>query len=255
MKINLNADMGEGFGPWPMGDDAGLLGIVGAANIACGFHAGDPMTMRATVRAAKAAGVDIGAHPGFPDLQGFGRREMRLSTAEVEALVIVQTGAMLGVAAAEGARVVHVKPHGALNNMACRDDALADAIARAVAAVDPALILLAPATSALFRAGERAGLRTAAEIFADRTYAETGELTPRSQPHAMIHDPADSVAQILRFLRAGGITAPSGAVLPTPLHSVCVHGDGPNAAAIAATVRDGLTAAGVALGGLEAALG
>ena len=254
MKIALNADMGEGFGPWPMGDDAGLLAIVNTANIACGGHAGDPMTMRATVRAAKAAGVEIGAHPGFPDLQGFGRREMRLSAAEVEALVIAQTGAMLGMAAAEGARVVHVKPHGALNNMACREDALADAIARAVKALDPALVLLAPATSALFRAGERAGLRTAAEIFADRSYTETGALTPRSQPRAMIHDPAESVAQILSFLRAGGLVAPSGAVLATQLHSVCVHGDGPNAAAIAATVRDGLAAAGVRLGGLAAAM-
>lgn len=253
--LNLNADMGEGFGPWPMGDDAGLLGVVGAANIACGFHAGDPLVMRRAVRAAKTAGVEIGAHPGFPDLQGFGRREMRLSAEDVAAMIVYQTGAMLGVAAAEGARVVHVKPHGALNNMACRERPLADAIAGAVAAVDRRLILLAPATSELFRAGEAAGLATAAEIFADRAYRPDGQLVPRSQPGAMIHDPADSVAQILRFLRAGGIVAPTGAVLPTPLHSVCVHGDGPNAAAIAARVRDGLKAEGVRLVGLAGTLG
>lgn len=255
MKININADMGESFGPWPMGDDAGMLSVIGAASIACGFHAGDPVTMRAAVRAAKAAGVDIGAHPGFADLAGFGRREIRISAEDAEALTIYQTGAMLGVAAAEGARVVHVKPHGALNNMACREAPLADALARGVAAVDPSLILLAPACSELLRAGERAGLRVAAEIFADRAYQPNGELAPRSRPGAMIHDPADSVAQILRFLRAGGIVTPDGSVLPTPLHSVCVHGDGPNAAAIAARVRDGLAAEGVALCSLAESLG
>lgn len=252
-RLNLNADMGEGFGPWPMGDDAGLLGVIGAANIACGFHAGDPVVMRRTVRAAKAAGVEIGAHPGFPDLEGFGRREMRLSADEVAALVVYQIGAMLGVAAAEGARVTHVKPHGALNNMACREEPLAAAVAGAIAAVDRGLILLAPATSALWRAGLAAGLPTAAEIFADRTYQPDGQLTPRSRPDALIHDPAESVAQIARFLRAGGIVA-GGATLATPLHSVCVHGDGPQAARIAAAVRDGLAAEGVALVGLAAAL-
>jgi UPF0271 protein len=255
VKLNLNADMGESFGPWRMGDDDGLLSVVGAASIACGFHAGDPMTMRRAVRAAKAAGVDIGAHPGFHDLQGFGRREMALSPEEVTAAVIYQTGAMLGVARAEGARVVHVKAHGALSNMACRDDALADAVAAGVAAVDASLILLAPATSALWRAGLRAGLTTASEIFADRAYQPNGELVPRSRPGAMIHDPAEGVAQILRFLRAGGVVAPDGSVLPTPIHSVCVHGDGPNAARIAASVRDGLAAEGVALTGLAEALG
>jgi UPF0271 protein len=255
MKLNLNADMGESFGAWTMGDDAGLLRVVGAASIACGFHAGDPLVMERAVRAAHAAGVDIGAHPGFADLQGFGRREIRMSVEEVRALIVYQVGAMLGVARATGARVVHVKPHGALNNMACREDALADAIAAGVAAVDPALILLAPATSPLWRAGLRAGLPTAAEIFADRTYLPDGQLTPRSRPDALIHDPADGVAQILRFLRAGGIGPEGGAVLPTPIHSVCVHGDGPNAAAIAAAVRDGLAAAGVRLTGLAEALG
>jgi UPF0271 protein len=254
VKLNINADMGESFGPWRMGDDDGLLAVVGAASIACGFHAGDPMVMRRAVRAAHAAGVEIGAHPGFPDLQGFGRREMRLSAEEVTALTIYQTGAMLGVARAEGARVVHVKAHGALSNMACREDALADAIAQGVAAVDKGLILLAPATSPLYRAGLRAGLATAAEIFADRAYQPNGELVPRSRPGAMIHDPADGVAQILRFLKAGGLVAPDGAVLPTPIHSVCVHGDGPNSSRIAATVRDGLAAQGVAPVGLRAAL-
>ncbi len=254
MKITLNADMGEGFGRWPLGDDAALLKIVSAANIACGFHAGDPLTMRRAVAAAKAAGVDVGAHPGFPDLQGFGRRDMTLSAEEATALVIYQTGAMLGVAAAEGARVVHVKPHGALNTMACRDDALADAIAAGVKAVDPGLILLATAATALSRAGERAGLKTAQEVFADRTYTETGELTPRREPHALIHDADAAVAQALRFLKAGGVVTPSGRVLATPLHSLCVHGDGPTAVALAQGVAQGLAAAGVALTGLAEAM-
>lgn len=252
--LNLNADMGEGFGQWPMGDDAGLLDVVGAASIACGWHAGDALTMRRTVRAARDAGVEVGAHPGFADLQGFGRREMRLSLDDAAALVIYQLGAMLGVAAAERVRVTHVKPHGALNNMACREAPLAAAIAGAVRAVDPSLILLAPAASALYQAGLDAELPTAAEVFADRTYQADGQLTPRTQSGAMIHDPDEAVAQILRFLRAGGITAPGGVVLPTPLHSVCVHGDGPDAATIARAVRDGLMAAGVRLVGLTRAI-
>jgi len=223
MKLNLNADMGESFGPWRMGDDDGLLGVVGAASIACGFHAGDPMTMRRAVRAARDAGVDIGAHPGFPDLQGFGRREMALSPEEVTALVIYQTGAMLGVARAEGATVVHVKAHGALSNMACRDNALADAIAAGVAAVDSGLILLAPATSPLYRAGLRAGLRTAAEIFADRAYQPNGELVPRSRPGAMIHDPVEGVAQIRGSCARGGSWRRMGRCCPRrSIRSACM---------------------------------
>jgi UPF0271 protein len=252
MKITLNADMGESFGAWTMGSDAALLPLIQAGNFACGFHAGDPVVMRAGVRAAKAAGVEIGAHPGFPDLQGFGRRAMVMSPAEVEAMVLYQIGALDGVARAEGVRVTHVKAHGMLSNMAAEDDALAGAIARAVKAYGRDLILLGTACTALVRAGEAAGLRVAHEVFADRTHSESGALTPRSQPNAMIHDAEAAVAQILRFLAAGGVVTPSGKVLPTPIHSVCVHGDGPKALALAAAVGEGLRAKGVELAGLTA---
>lgn len=250
MRIALNADMGESFGPWRMGDDAALLGLVQAANLACGFHAGDPMVMRAAVRACVAAGVEIGAHPGFPDLQGFGRRAMGLSAAEVEAMVLYQIGALAGIARAEGARVTHVKAHGMLSNMAAADDALADAVARAVRAFDPGLILLGTACTALPLAGARAGLRVAHEVFADRAHGETGALVPRGEPGAMIHEADAAVAQILRFVAAGGVVAPSGRVLPCPIDSVCVHGDGPQAVALAGAVALGLRARGVRLAGL-----
>jgi UPF0271 protein len=252
MRIALNADMGESFGPWRMGDDEGLLRVVQAANLACGFHAGDPVTMRTAVRACVAAGVEIGAHPGFPDLAGFGRRAMALSAAEVEAMVLYQIGALDGLARAEGGRVTHVKAHGMLSNMAAADDALADAIARAVRAFDPGLILLGTACTALPRAGERAGLRVACEIFADRAVAEDGGLIPRGRPGAMIEDPGEAVARIRRFLAAGGVVTPSGRVLPTPVHSVCVHGDGPEAVRLAAAVAEGLRRQGVRLAGLTA---
>lgn len=244
MKINLNADLGESFGPWEMGDDTALLDVVGAANVACGFHAGDPVVMRRTVRAAAAAGVEIGAHPAYPDLQGFGRRPMSLSPAEVEAVVIYQVGALAGMAGSEGVRLSHVKPHGALNNQACEDPALADAIARAVGAVDDALILLAPARSELAQAGARAGLRVAVEVFADRAYADDGTLVPRREAGAVIEDEDDVIAHVTAMLDAGGIVTRSGAVLPTAMHSICVHGDTPGAVEIARTLRSALETAG-----------
>ncbi|MEO8278851.1 MAG: 5-oxoprolinase subunit PxpA, partial [Ideonella sp.] len=185
--INLNADLGESFGAWTMGEDAALLGVVRSANIACGFHAGDPLVMRQTVRTALAAEVGLGAHPAYPDLQGFGRRPMKMTPAELEAAVIYQIGALAGMAAAEGGRLTHVKPHGALSNQACVDGALADSVARAVRAFDRTLILLAPALSELLTAGERAGLPVASEIFADRAYAEDATLAPRAQPGAVLH--------------------------------------------------------------------
>jgi UPF0271 protein len=242
--INLNADLGESFGAWTMGDDAALLPVIGSANIACGFHAGDPVVMRQTVRQATAHGVSLGAHVAFPDLQGFGRRVMQLSAAELEAMIIVQIGALQAMAAAEGARVRHVKPHGAMSNMACADETMATHIARAVQAVDRDLILLAPACSALQRAGEAAGLRVALEIFADRTYQADGQLTPRSLPGSVLHDPQTSVQHVRRMLEAGGIVAVDGHCLPTPIHSICVHGDGPTAVDTARTIRNDLEAAG-----------
>lgn len=254
MKINLNADLGESFGAWTMGEDAALLRVVCSANIACGFHAGDPLVMRNTVREALAAGVELGAHPAYPDLQGFGRRPMKMAPAELEAAVIYQVGALAGIAAAEGARLTHVKPHGALNNQACEDAALADTLARAVRAVDRELILLAPALSELQAAGERAGLRVAAEVFADRAYTDAATLVPRNQSGAVLHDADAVVAHVLRMLDAGGIVSRSGKVLATAMHSICVHGDTPGALDSARHLRAALEAAGWRLVGLPEAL-
>ena len=223
--INLNADLGESFGAWKMGEDEALLQVVRSANIACGFHAGDPLVMRHTVRTALAAGVSLGAHPAYPDLQGFGRRPMKMAPAELEAMVIYQVGALAGMAAAEGGRVTHVKPHGALNNQACEDAVLADAVARAVKAIDPGLILLAPVLSELYFAGERIGLKVAGEVFADRAYTDAGTLVPRGRSGAVIHDHDKLVGHVLRMLDAGGVVSQSGKVLPGAMDSICVHGD------------------------------
>lgn len=244
MKINLNADVGESFGAWKMGDDTALLDIVASASIACGFHAGDPMVMRRTVRAALHAGVSLGAHPSYPDLQGFGRRPMKLAADEVEAMLIYQIGALAALAAAEGGRLTHVKPHGALNNQACEDAALADSIARAVRIVDRDLILLAPVLSELYTAAQRASLRVVGEVFADRTYADSGMLLPRTEPGAVLHDEAEIRSHVLRMLDAGAVVSQHGARLQARLESVCVHGDTPGAAAAAGTLREALTAAG-----------
>lgn len=249
--INLNADLGEGFGAWTMGDDDAMLDLVDSANIACGFHAGDPLTMRRTVRRALDRGVSLGAHPSYPDLQGFGRRRMDFSPAELEALLLYQLGALQAVAAAEGGRVSHVKPHGALNNLACADAATADALARALRALDPALILLAPAHSELARAGQRAGLRVALEVFADRAYQDDGQLVPRNRPDAMVHGAAAALAHVRRMLDEGALVSVSGKRLPTAIDSICVHGDGADAVATAAALRAGLLAAGHTLRPLD----
>jgi UPF0271 protein len=254
MKINLNADLGESFGAWKMGDDAALLRVVRSANVACGFHAGDPLVMRDTVRTAVAAGVSLGAHPSYPDLVGFGRRPMKMAPAELEAAVIYQIGALAGIAVAEGARLTHVKPHGALNNQACEDAALADTVARAVRAFDRELILLAPALSELVAAGERAGLRVAAEVFADRAYTDAATLVPRGRPGAVLHGDDAVVRHVTRMLDAGGIVSESGKVLPTAMHSICVHGDTPGAVANASRLSAALAAAGWQLVTLPLAL-
>ncbi|EXI90920.1 MAG: LamB/YcsF family protein [Candidatus Accumulibacter regalis] len=246
-RINLNADLGESFGIWEMGSDAELLTIVGAANIACGFHAGDPLVMRRTVRQALAAGVSLGAHPSFPDLQGFGRRPMQLPTAELEAMLIYQIGALSGLARAEGGRLTHVKPHGALNNMACQDAALASSVVAAIHSLDPALILLAPALSKLALAGEAAGLRVAAEIFADRAYGDDGNLMPRSQVGSVLHSADECVAHVRRMVDGGGIVTLGGQLIRTDFHSICVHGDGAEAVAAASAIHASLRASGVSL--------
>lgn len=246
MRINVNADLGESFGPWSMGDDAAMLAVVRSANIACGAHAGDPDVMRRTVRLALENGVSLGAHPGFPDLQGFGRRALPMSATEIENQVAFQIGALAGVAALEGGRLRHVKPHGALNNLACVDRPLADSICRAIQAVDRNLILLAPAASALLDAGRTAGLPVVAEIFADRAYQDDGQLTPRKAAGAVLHGAA-CIAHVRAMLAAGALIARSGKHIPTGIGSICVHGDGIDAATVARDLRQTLEADGWAI--------
>ncbi|NJD35552.1 MAG: LamB/YcsF family protein [Betaproteobacteria bacterium] len=243
-RINLNADLGEGYGPWRMGDDAAMLDIVASANIACGGHAGDPDVMRRTVRLAKERGVSIGAHPSYPDLQGFGRRAMTLSPTELECQIAFQVGALVGIAALEGAQVTHVKPHGALNNLACVDRAVADTICRAIRAIDRTLILLAPAASQLVVAGRTAGLPVVEEIFADRAYLTDGQLVPRTRADAMIHGADPCLAHVRAMLDAGALIAVDGTRIPTHIGSICVHGDDPDAVDVARHLRTQLLLAG-----------
>jgi UPF0271 protein len=230
-----------------MGRDAEMLKLVDSANIACGFHAGDPMVMRQTVATAKRHGVSIGAHPSFPDLQGFGRRRIDMAPAEVEAMVVYQIGALQGIAAAEQHRVSHVKPHGALNNLACESLDLARCIARAVRAAGPELILLAPALSALAQAGREAGLAVVEEIFADRQYTDEGNLVPRSHPQAMVHGAEASARHIMAILEGAALVSIHGKRLPCAAGSICVHGDNADAVTTAQVVRAALQAAGYAL--------
>lgn len=245
MHIDLNSDLGEAFGPWPMGQDEALMAAITSANVACGFHAGDPSVMRRTADLARATGVAIGAHPGFPDLVGFGRREMAATPAEVEAFVLYQIGALAGIARAAGVRLQHVKAHGALYNMACRDRALADAIAAAVAAADRTLILFGLPGSALIDAGRKAGLAVAAEVFADRAYEPDGSLASRQKPGSVIHDPAVVVSRVVRMVRDREVVATDGTRLTIEADTVCVHGDTEGAAGLALQIRRGLEAAGI----------
>lgn len=245
--IDLNADCGESFGPWSMGDDAAILDVVSSANIACGFHAGDPSTMQRTLDIARERGIGVGAHPGYADKEGFGRRIVPMATAEITRMVAYQVGAMLGMARLAGVEVGHVKAHGALSNLASEDAAVADAVARAVRAVDPSLVLLAVAKTELERAGREAGLTVACEIFADRAYRPDATLVPRSQPGAVIHDGADAAARVVRMVERGAIVAEDGTEIATDIHSVCVHGDNPGAVAIARGVREALEARGLTI--------
>ncbi|MBK1663159.1 hypothetical protein CKO38_00515 [Rhodospirillum rubrum] len=237
LRVNVNADLGEGYGAYRIGDDAAMLDIVRSANIACGFHAGDPLVMARTVHLALARGVSLGAHPGFPDLQGFGRRPMTMSLAEIEAMVAYQIGALQAIATAAGGRVSHVKPHGALSTMAAVDHALALAIATAIKAVDPGLIFLAPAGSQMVHAGWARGLAVVEEVFADRNYDDAGALLPRSHPRALIHVPEEAAEHGLRMLSEGVILSANGRELPCAARSICVHGDAPGAVALAGYLR------------------
>jgi UPF0271 protein len=246
-SIDLNCDMGESYGAWTMGQDEAVMPLVSSANIACGFHAGDPTVMRRTVHLAKRHGVSIGAHVSLPDLQGFGRREMKLSPDEARDLTLVQIGALAAIARAEDARLVHVKPHGALYNMAARDERLADAIARAVREFDPALILFGLAGSALPRAGAALGLRVAHEAFCDRRYEADGSLTPRTLPGAVIDDPSAAASQLAALVTTGEVGSREGARIHVACDTVCVHGDRSDAAAFARALRARLDADGIAV--------
>jgi UPF0271 protein len=247
MYIDLNADLGESFGRWTLGNDGELMKSITSANVACGYHAGDPGVMRQTARLARTAGVAIGAHPAFPDLAGFGRRNMAASPREVEDFVLYQLGALAAIAAAEGVRLQHVKPHGALYNMAICDRPLSDAIARAVAAFDPSLILFGLPGTELLKAGEAAGLRIAAEGFADRSYEPDGSLTPRSRPGAVIESAHEVIGRTVRMAREGVVRATDGSDIPMRVQTICTHGDTPGAHELARQLRAGLVAAGIAV--------
>jgi 5-oxoprolinase (ATP-hydrolysing) subunit A len=245
-RIDLNADVGEGFGAWSMGADADLLPLVTSANVACGFHAGDPAVMDHTVGLAVRAGVAIGAHPGHPDLRGFGRRVIQAAPDEVERDVLYQVGALQAFARAHGTRVVHVKPHGALYNQAAEDDALARAIARGVARAGRDLILVGLASTAAMRgAAEAEGLRFAAEAFADRRYTAAGTLLSRREPGAVLTDPAEAAAQAVKIATEGRVLSGDGHEVVLAADTLCLHGDNPAALANATAVRRALEAAGV----------
>ncbi|GAB5470415.1 MAG: 5-oxoprolinase subunit PxpA [Rhodospirillales bacterium] len=245
-SIDLNADLGESFGAWTMGDDAALLDIVTSANIACGFHAGDPTVMTETVRLCLEKDVGIGAHPGFDDLRGFGRRRiLGLSSGETTALLLYQIGALQAIARGQGQRVRHVKLHGALSNMASEEAPIAEAYVAAAQAADPDLIVVAMATTELEKAVERSGMRIARELYADRAYNPDGTLVSRGQPGAMIHDPEVAAERVLRMVEEQAIPAVDGSKIPTGGDSVCVHGDGPEAIRTAERIRERLDRAGV----------
>ena len=246
-KVDLNSDLGESFGAYTIGLDSQVVQYVSSVNVACGYHAGDPLVMDKTVAAAKAAGVAVGAHPGYPDLMGFGRRNMVCTPAEAKAYVQYQMGALLAFCAAHGVALQHVKPHGALYNMAAKDEALAAGIAEGIASVDKSVILLGLAGSKLLSAGQAAGLRVASEVFADRAYQADGSLVPRSKPGAVIHDADEAIARTVRMVKEGKVTAITGEEVAIEAHSICVHGDNPDAVEFVRRIRAKLEAEGVTI--------
>ncbi|AOM78684.1 LamB/YcsF family protein [Pedobacter steynii] len=246
-SADLNCDMGESFGAFRIGNDEAILPFVSAANIACGFHAGDPTVMKKTVRLAMNRGVAIGAHPGLPDLQGFGRREMAISAEEAYDMVVYQIGALAAFVKAEGGRMQHVKPHGALYNMAAVNKGLATAIAEAVYRVDPGLILYGLSGSELILAGEALGLQVANEVFADRTYQQDGTLTSRRAANALITDHRLAIAQVIRMIKEGLVLSEQGTLVKIKADTVCIHGDGSSAAAFAKGIHAAFQEEGITL--------
>jgi 5-oxoprolinase (ATP-hydrolysing) subunit A len=253
-RIDLNCDLGEGFGPWTMGNDAAMMGFASSVNIACGFHAGDADIMRKTAEFAKAHGVSIGAHPGYRDLHGFGRRPVPgVTTAEIENLVAYQIGALQAIATLVGHRVTHVKAHGALSNVACTDPMTARAIASAIKAVDRQLIFVVLPNTELMKAGEAAGLRLASEVFADRAYDDNANLVPRSKPNAVLHDPLHVAERVVRMVQDRAVTSLSGKSIRVQVDTVCIHGDTPGAVEIAKAVRHALARHGIEIAPFSAA--
>lgn len=244
-RVDLNSDLGESFGLYTIGNDGDVLKYVTSANVACGFHAGDPVVMKKTVAMAAEKGVAVGAHPGFPDLVGFGRRKMAVTPDEAYAMVVYQVGALQAFTKAAGVLLQHVKPHGALYNTAAKDKDLSAAIAQAVYDVDPKLVLYGLAGSYLISEGERLGLATASEVFADRTYQPDGTLTPRSQADAMVTDERLAISRVLRMIKEGVVTAQNGEDIPVKADTICIHGDGAKALAFANNIRTALQQQGV----------
>jgi UPF0271 protein len=244
-EVDINSDMGEGFGRWNMGDDAAILDIVTSANVACGLHAGDPEIMATTFRRAREKNVAVGAHPGFPDLWGFGRRIIPFTSGEIERLVAYQIGAAQAMATYAGHRITHVKAHGALGNLTQQDAEVAGAVNRAIKAVDPSLICLTIALGHQERQAREMGLACRSEIFADRAYTDEGFLVDRRIEGSVIHDPEETARRVIRMVKAGGIETITGKVLATPIDSICVHSDTPAAVTIAARLRQELERSGV----------
>ena len=247
IKINLNADMAEGYGAYDIGDDSGILKVIGSANIACGFHAGDATTMRNVIAEAKQNGVTIGVHPGFNDLWGFGRRRIDMRPDDLEYMVAYQIGALQALAAYSDVKVTHLKPHGALNNMAAENAEYALAIGRAIKTVDPKIIYVALAGSEMEKAGRKLGLPVAIEGFCDRQYDDDGNLTTRKIAGSVLKDPAAATRQVIEMVVNNTIISRNGKKIPCKVHSLCVHGDEPTGVAVARAVREGLEKAGVKL--------
>jgi UPF0271 protein len=245
MRLDLNADVGESFGAWTLGDDAAVLDVVTSANVACGFHAGDPLTLRTTCRYAAERGVVVGAQVAYRDLAGFGRRFMDVPADELTADLIYQLGALSAIAQVEGTDVAYVKPHGALYNAVVHHEAQARALVDAVVAVDTSLPILGLPGSLVLELATDAGLRAVTEAFADRAYTAEGRLVPRTEPGAVLHDPAEVAARVVRLVLDGVVTAVDGTDVEVRAESVCIHGDTPGAVAMARAVRAGLEQAGV----------
>lgn len=247
-RVDLNSDLGEGFGRYTIGMDDGIIPLISSANIACGFHASDPVVMVETVKKAKEAGIQVGAHPGFPDLMGFGRRNMNISLGEAKAYTLYQISALGGICKAQGMKLQHVKPHGAMYNMAAKDYELSKAICEAVKEYDPQLVVMGLSGSETIRAAKDLGLRTAEEVFADRGYEEDGSLVNRKKAGAFIHDENEAITRVIRMVKEGKVTAVTGKDIEIQADSICVHGDGEKALLFVEKIRNAFEAEGIIVG-------